>query len=281
MVYEERYEVMSQIGAGGMSQVYRVWDHRLQKEWALKKTIADTPEKRQAFVRESMLLKQTTHPGIPFLVDSFEEGEACFIVMEYIRGESLKQYLNRKRNMPVRQTLQVMDTILDTLSYLHRLPVPVVYSDLKPANIMLQKEFGGKLIDFGSVRSGTEAAQMGTLEYAAPEQLVKTANSIVDPRSDIYSFGVVCYEMLTGDKFNGNYLENPFIPEYLRNVLFQCTRSSRKKRFQTMEEVREAINKGQQRKTGWHWPAKRREPFLLQELERVILYDLQERNEEG
>jgi len=213
------YEILSPLGAGGMGEVYKARDTRLERTVAIKVLpahVSPTVESRQRFEREAKTISQLSHPHICALHDVGREGEIEYLVMEYLEGETLADRL-AKGPLPLEQTLRFGVQIADALDKAHR--QGIVHRDLKPANVMLTKS-GVKLLDFGLAKGMVPASQqsaltalptqvgltqegtiLGTFQYMAPEQLEgKTA----DARTDIFAFGCVLYEMATGKKaFSG------------------------------------------------------------------------------
>jgi Tol biopolymer transport system component len=208
------YEILAPIGAGGMGEVYRARDTRLDRTVAVKvlpRNLADNPELRQRFEREARAVSSLNHPHICVLHDIGRHEGIDFLVMEYLEGETLAARL-AQGPLPLEQALQNAAQVADALSQAHR--QGVYHRDLKPGNIMLTKT-GAKLLDFGLAKLGpaglgAEAGDptlsraltqkgtiLGTLQYMSPEQL---DGREVDGRSDIFSFGVVLYEMVTGRK---------------------------------------------------------------------------------
>ena len=210
------YEILSQIGAGGMGEVYKARDTRLDRIVAVKvlpENVASRPGFRQRFEREARTISSLSHPHICPLYDVGHQDGTDFLVMEYLEGESIAQRL-KKGPLPLDQALRYAVEIAASLDHAHR--HGVVHRDLKPGNVMLTK-LGAKVLDFGlaKVRAGvqertassavatamvTEAitahgAIVGTLQYMAPEQL---EGKEADARSDIFAFGAVVYEMATG-----------------------------------------------------------------------------------
>jgi len=213
------YEVLSLIGAGGMGEVYKARDTRLGRTVALKilpHSVAADPTRRIRFEREAKAIAALTHPHICTLYDVVEHDGSICLVMEHLVGETLAARLAKDR-MPLDQALTVATEIADALAAAHR--HGIVHRDLKPGNVMLTKA-GAKLLDFGLAklkRRGEPAAPLvstqmasltaegtiaGTVQYMAPEQL---EGKEADARSDIFAFGAVLYEMLTGRRaFQGD-----------------------------------------------------------------------------
>jgi hypothetical protein len=212
------YEILSAIGAGGMGEVYRARDTRLNRIVAIKVLpahLADRAELRERFDREAKTIASLNHPHICTLYDTGHQDEIDFLVMEYLEGETLAQRL-LKGSLPLAQVLQYAIEIADALDKAHR--NGVTHRDLKPGNIMLTKS-GAKLLDFGLVKLRQEGAPatpfsqlptvaeavtaqgmiLGTLQYMAPEQ-VEGKTDQIDARTDIFAFGAVVYEMTTGKK---------------------------------------------------------------------------------
>ncbi|HXC33267.1 MAG TPA: protein kinase [Verrucomicrobiae bacterium] len=213
------YEVISPIGAGGMGEVYKARDTRLDRTVAIKVLpdhFADRGALRERFEREAKTIASLNHPHICTLYDVGREGSTDYLVMEYIEGETLAQRL-AKGPLPIQQTLLFAIEIADALDKAHR--KGITHRDLKPGNIMLTKS-GTKLLDFGLAKlaqdnnapvapesqlptmKGAVTAQgtiLGTLQYMAPEQ-VEGKTDQIDARTDIFAFGVVVYEMATGKK---------------------------------------------------------------------------------
>src|SRR5882762_9226172 len=210
------YEILSSIGAGGMGEVYRARDTRLDRIVAIKVLpthLADRSELRERFEREARVVASLNHPHICTLFDIGHQDGIDYLVMEYLEGEILAQRL-LKGPLPLDQVLQYAIEISDALDKAHR--KRVTHRDLKPGNIMLTKS-GTKLLDFGLAKLRQDAAPatplsqlptaddaitaqgtiLGTLQYMAPEQLeAKEA----DARTDIFAFGAVVFELATGKK---------------------------------------------------------------------------------
>ena len=200
------YEILEPLGAGGMGEVYRARDTRLDRTVALKRLNADLaaqPDGRRRFEREARAISRLNHPHICTLFDVVREDQIDFLVMELVEGETLAARLERGL-LPVDETIRLSAQICDALAAAHR--QNVVHRDLKPANVMLTSR-GVKLLDFGlaALRGGDEGAGdphvtatgviMGTPAYMAPEQL---QGRDADVRADIFALGAVMHEMLTG-----------------------------------------------------------------------------------
>src|SRR5258708_20912018 len=211
------YESLARLGGGGMGEVYRARDTRLDRVVAIKilpDHLASRAEVRERFEREARTIASLNHPHICTLHDIGQQDGIDYLVMEYLEGETLAQRL-LKGSLPVQQVLQYAIEISDALDKAHR--KGVTHRDLKPGNIMLTKS-GAKLLDFGLAKLRQDAAPanaqlselptandpltaqgmiVGTLQYMAPEQLERKD---VDARTDIFAFGAVVYEMATGKR---------------------------------------------------------------------------------
>jgi eukaryotic-like serine/threonine-protein kinase len=213
------YEVLAPLGAGGMGEVYKARDTRLDRTVAVKvlpQRLSASPDVRQRFEREAKTISQLSHPHICALYDVGRESETEYLVMEYLEGETLSERL-AKGPLPLEQTLRYGVEIADALDKAHR--QGIVHRDLKPGNVMLTKS-GVKLLDFGLAKAiapaqssssltalptqqglTQEGTILGTFQYMAPEQL---EGKEADARTDIFSLGATLYEMATGKKaFSG------------------------------------------------------------------------------
>ncbi len=269
------YEILSAIGAGGMGEVYKARDTRLDRIVAIKVLpthLADRPELRERFEREAKTIASLIHPHICVLYDIGQQDGIDFLVMEYLEGETLAQRLV-KGSLPIQQVLQYAIEISDALDKAHR--KGVTHRDLKPGNIMLTKS-GTKLLDFGLAKLKQEVSPaipdsqlptmksaitgqgiiLGTLQYMAPEQVEAKE---VDSRTDIFAFGAVVYEMATGKKaFEGKtsasvmakILEvdpppmmslQPMTPPALERVVKRCLAKEPEKRWQTESDLCEEL----------------------------------------
>jgi Tol biopolymer transport system component/tRNA A-37 threonylcarbamoyl transferase component Bud32 len=269
------YEILAPIGAGGMGEVYKARDTRLERTVAVKvlpQHLSSSPEVRQRFEREAKTISQFSHSHICALYDVGREGETEYLVMEFLEGETLADRLARGP-IPIDQTLRIGVEILAALDAAHR--SGIVHRDLKPGNVMLTKS-GVKLLDFGLAKlaaapvSGVSQATslptalqesqplttrgtiLGTFQYMAPEQL---EGGEAEPRSDIFAFGCVLYEMLTGQKaFSGKSQASligsimnsdpapissiqPMIPASLDRIVKGCLAKEPEHRWSTAHDV--------------------------------------------
>jgi Tol biopolymer transport system component/predicted Ser/Thr protein kinase len=266
------YEILSAIGAGGMGEVYKARDTRLDRIVAIKVLpahLADRAELRERFDREAKTIASLNHPHICTLYDTGHQDEIDFLVMEYLEGETLAQRL-QKGALPIQQVLQFAIEIADALDKAHR--KGFTHRDLKPGNIMLTKS-GTKLLDFGLAKLKQEASAddetlsdlptatdpitaqgtiLGTLQYMAPEQVEAKE---VDARTDIFAFGAVVYEMATGRKaFEGKTAASvmakilevdppamaslqPMTPPALDRVVKTCMAKEPDERWQTAGDL--------------------------------------------
>ncbi len=268
------YEVLAPVGAGGMGEVYRARDTRLERTVAVKVLpahLSSSAEVRQRFEREAKTISQLSHPHICALYDVGNQDGVEYLVMEYLEGETLAQRLV-KGSLPMEQTLRCGIEIADALDKAHR--QGIVHRDLKPGNVMLTKS-GVKLLDFGLAKAvapagpisavtslptmagGANLTQegtiLGTFQYMAPEQL---EGREADVRTDIFAFGSVLYEMATGKKaFSGAsqasliaaILERepppistvqPMTPPAFDRVVKTCLAKDPEDRFQTAHDVK-------------------------------------------
>jgi serine/threonine protein kinase len=269
------YEILSAIGAGGMGEVYKARDTRLDRIVAIKVLpthLADRSELRERFEREARTIASLNHPHICTIHDIGQQDGIDYLVMEYLEGETLAQRL-QKGALPLEQVLHYSIEIADALDKANR--KGITHRDLKPGNIMLTKS-GTKLLDFGLAKLKQEGAPaipdsqlptmksaitgegtiLGTLQYMAPEQVEAKE---VDARTDIFAFGAVVYEMATGKKaFEGKtsasvmakILEvdpppmtslQPMTPPALDRVVKRCLAKEPDNRWQTASDLSESL----------------------------------------
>ena len=201
MMLDDRYEILERIGTGGMAVVYKARCHRLNRFVAvkiLKSDFAEDEEFRRRFHAESQAVAMLSHPNIVSVYDVNTWKNIDYIVMELIEGITLKQYIKRKGMLNWRETLHFSTQIVDAMSHAHSRGI--IHRDIKPHNIMVLKDGSVKVADFGiarllSTQNTMTKEALGSVHYISPEQ---AKGEPVDARSDIYSLGVVMYEMLTG-----------------------------------------------------------------------------------
>jgi eukaryotic-like serine/threonine-protein kinase len=198
-----RYRLEEQIGAGGMSTVYRAIDETLQRSVAVKvmnREVAHDSDQLERFRREARAVAQLSHPNVVGVIDAGEDGGHPYIVFEFIEGETLKQRVRRLGRLPIPEALAYAIEIARALGAAHARHI--VHRDVKPQNVLIDDEGTAKVTDFGIARSLTEEGLtddgrvLGTTDYVSPEQAL---GDRVTGQSDLYSLGIVLYEMLTGE----------------------------------------------------------------------------------
>src|SRR5437660_1317590 len=207
--FNKRYRIMQQIGKGGFGSVYKAADTQFaDRPLAIKKMSQNNlnpqelREATEAFKREAHLLASLTHPNLPRIYEQFSDTDRLYLVMDYIEGETLEAYLDKMGGkLPVDKVLTIGIQLTSVLEYLHTHRPPIIFRDLKPANVMLTADNHIFLIDFGIARlfkpgQAKDTTALGSLGYAAPEQYGKAQTT---PRTDIYSLGVTLHQMLSGD----------------------------------------------------------------------------------
>lgn len=257
---DNRYEIQSIIGEGGMSVVYKAFCHRLNRFVAIKvlrDELAEDEEFRRSFLAESHAIAMLSHPNIVAVYDVSSSDGVEYIVMELIEGITLKQYLEKRGAIGWKEAVHFAKQISKALSHAHQRGI--VHRDIKPQNIMLLRDGTIKVADFGIAalederQDGKEA--VGSIHYTAPEQ---ARGNDPDARSDLYSLGVVMYEMLTGQKpFMGDsiteiaikHLEPPVpisvltpeVPEELENIVAKAMSVDIDERYQSADELYDAM----------------------------------------
>src|SRR5918995_655265 len=199
----ERYRLEEKIGSGGMSSVYRAFDPTLERWVAIKlmhRDISNDPDQLERFRREARAVAQLNHPHVVTVIDAGEDDGAPYIVFEYVEGETLKERIRRLGRLPIDEAIAYAIEIGRALECAHT--HKLVHRDVKPQNVLIDPDGRAKVTDFGIARSleskGLTATGrvLGTTDYVSPEQAM---GQEVDERSDVYSLGVVLYEMLSGD----------------------------------------------------------------------------------
>jgi tRNA A-37 threonylcarbamoyl transferase component Bud32 len=248
------YEIVEFIGRGGMGFVYEARQAELERTVALKvlaPRLAKSPEFAERFTREARALAALSHPNIVQIHDYGREGELCFLVMEHVSGTSLRRILSTQRLSP-ETALRYVPQICDALEYAHA--NGVIHRDIKPENILIDERGNLKIADFGLAKMAdpgrSDAAHatatgqvMGTPHYMAPEQIENMAG--VDHRADIYSLGVVFYEMLTGELPLGKF-PNPsqkvHVDVRFDEVVLKALQKEPEKRYQRASYIKDAVS---------------------------------------
>src|SRR3954468_12977525 len=198
-----RYRLDAQIGAGGMSTVYRAFDQTLERQVAVKlmhREIASDSDQLERFRREARAVAQLSHPHIVGVIDAGEDEGRPYIVFEYVEGETLKERIRRMGRLPIDEAIAYAIEIARALGCAHS--HEIVHRDIKPQNVLIDGEGSAKVTDFGIARSlrddglTADGRVLGTTDYVSPEQAL---GHEVNGQSDIYSLGVMLYEMLVGD----------------------------------------------------------------------------------
>lgn len=257
-ILDGRYEILERIGSGGMSVVYKALCHRLNRYDAIKilrDDLSADGESRERFQAESQAIAMLSHPNIVSVYDVGHLDDMEYIVMELVDGITLKQYMQKKGALSWKETLHFSIQIAKALAHAHE--KGIIHRDIKPQNIMLLKDGTIKVADFGiaelqSSLSGSSDQAVGSVHYMAPEQ---AKGAVADARSDIYSLGVVMYEMLTGalpytgdtpeeiaiKHINGNPV-SPHelaedVPVKLEEITLRAMSSDLQSRYQSADEM--------------------------------------------
>jgi len=263
-IFAGRYEIIEQLGRGGMGTIFRVFDQKTQEDIAIKilnREISADKNTITRFREELKLARKISHKNICRVFDLSESEGIYYIAMEYVPGESLKSIIRMTGQLSLTTALSIAKQVGQGLAEAHRLGV--VHRDLKPSNIMVDRNGMAQIVDFGIARSlrkkGTTLAGVviGTPEYMSPEQ---AEGQEADERSDIYALGVILFEMITGrvpfraDTPLGIVLKqiserpsnprevNPHVPEDLSRLILRCLEKDREKRPQSAEELLTELN---------------------------------------
>jgi serine/threonine protein kinase len=263
-LFAGRYTMIEELGTGGMGQVYRVLDKKLNEEVALKVIRPEVAADRAAIARfksELKLARQVVHKNVARMFDLNEEGGAPYITMEYVKGEDLKRLIRKVGRLAPGQAIPIACQVCDGLAEAHRLDI--VHRDLKPQNVMIDEAGQAKIMDFGlamplekAMAADRPGSRGGTPAYVSPEQI---RGAPTDGRSDLYSLGVLMYEMLTGrTPFKGDSVQaildkhlhedpgpprslNPGISAELNDVVMKCLEKEPANRYQSAAEVQAAL----------------------------------------
>ena len=259
----DRYEIIKSIGEGGMANVYLAKDTILDRQVAVKVLRGDlsTDEKFiRRFQREALSVSNLSHPNIVEVYDVGEEDGQYYIVMEYIEGKTLKQLLNKRGALTLPEVIDIMTQLTDGLSHAHE--AYIIHRDIKPQNIMIEDNGTVKITDFGIAMAvnATQFTQtnsvMGTVHYLPPEQANGKGATV---KSDIYSLGILMYELLTGSvPFKGDNAveialkhmkeklpsirkQNPLIPQSVENIVIKACAKNPRNRYDTVKEMHDDI----------------------------------------
>jgi non-specific serine/threonine protein kinase len=252
-----KYKILNKIGQGGMSVVYLAMNEKANKQWAIKEMRKEKNKNyeimKQSLITETNLLKELKHPYLPSIADIIENDDTIIIVMDYVEGRPLSDILSEEGVIEEDKVVDYAIQLCDVLDYLHSQNPPIIYRDLKPANIMLRPDGKITLIDFGTARkynydSVSDTTCLGTIGYAAPEQFAGETLRQTDARTDIYNLGATMYHLLTG--------VNPSEPPYelypirrwdeslsngLEKIILRATRKDPDKRFNDCKEMSYAL----------------------------------------
>ena len=254
------YTITRAIGQGGMAAVYQATDTRTHSLVAIKEmsqdslSPAEVREALESFVQEAELLMGLRHKGLPRVSGHFSEGSRHYLVMEYIEGQTLEQRLTAAGNRPLpeREVVGWADQICDVLTYLHNRRPPIIFRDLKPANIMVTPAGRIKLIDFGIARVFTpgrarDTQVLGTPGFAPPEQYGKAQT---DARADVYALGCTLYQLLSGyDPASTPFAlpplhsRNPSVSPYVEVAIERATKLDREGRFRSASDFQRALTR--------------------------------------
>ena len=259
----DRYEVRKLIGEGGMANVYLGYDTILERDVAIKVLrgdLADDEKFVRRFRREAQNASLLSHPNIVQIYDVGEDDGNFYIVMEYIKGQTLKQLIKKRGKLTVPETVDIISQLTDGLAHAH--DSYIIHRDIKPQNIMILDDGMVKITDFGIAMAlnASDLTQtnsvMGSVHYLPPEQASGKGSTI---KSDIYSLGIMMYEMLAGTMpFKGETAveiamkhlknpmpsirkENPSVPQALENIILKATAKNTKNRYNNVREVYDDI----------------------------------------
>jgi DNA-binding beta-propeller fold protein YncE/predicted Ser/Thr protein kinase len=266
----DNYEIIKEVGRGGMGVVYLAQDRRLTRRVAIKELLISgqsvMPDEVEnviaRFQREAQAAAKLQHPAIVSVYEYLREGDAHYMVMEFLEGKSLQHYIDQRKSFTVEQTVDIATQVCSALDYAHA--HQIVHRDIKPDNVLLLDNGKVKLMDFGVARHVGEVSKLtqagttlGTIAYISPEQLCDSR--LVDGRSDLFSLGAMLYEMLTlrtpfdGGNVGSTIMKimseepvpprqmNPNIPARLEAVILRSLRKSPDERFQRAAEMAQAL----------------------------------------
>ncbi len=251
-----KYKVLKLLGKGGFGSVYLAFDPLLKRKVAIKICSSTSEKFKQRFLREAKIAGKLDHPNITIIHDFGYHGDTPYLVQEYLEGEDLDKLL-KKHTFSLEETVNILLQVAQALKYAH--DQGIIHRDVKPSNIRILPDKSAKIMDFGiaslvdaTVRLTMTGMMLGTAGYLAPEQI---RSSKVDQRADIFSFGVVTYEMVTNQKpFTGNSIPqlltsiltkeptpphkvNPNCPYELSSLIMRMLEKNPEKRLQSFEPI--------------------------------------------
>lgn len=247
-----KYKILSEIGRGGMSVVYMAINEKANKTWAVKEVRKDGRMDfnivRQGLLAEIDTLKRLNHPNLPSIVDLIEDKNSFIIVMDYIEGRSLDKIIAEAGAQSESLVVEWAKQLCDVLGYLHSQQPPIIYRDMKPANVMLKPNGSIMVIDFGTAKNYEieygETTGIGTVGYAAPEQYIGSGLGRTDARTDIYCLGITLYYLLTNIDPCKNLISdksvraiNPALSNGLDSIIKKCTEFQPADRYQSCAEL--------------------------------------------
>lgn len=251
-----KYKILSKVGQGGMSVVYMAINEKANKTWAVKEVrkdgVLDFEAVKQGLVAETDILKKLSHPNLPSIIDVIDTDDSFIIIMDYVQGNSLNKALEEYGAQPQEYVIEWAKQLCDVLGYLHSRQPPIIYRDMKPANIMLKPDGNVTLIDFGTAREFKEknladTTCLGTVGYAAPEQFGGMGQT--DARTDIYCLGATLYHLVTGCNPSEPPYEmkpirqiNPGLSSGLERIILKCTQRNPADRYQSAAELMYALD---------------------------------------
>lgn len=247
-----KYRILDEVGHGGMSVVYMARNEKANKTWAVKVVRKDGKMDfntvRAGLVAEIETLKRLNHPNLPSIVDVIEDDESFIIVMDFIEGNSLDKILEENGAQPEEFVVEWAMQLCDVFGYLHSRTPPIIYRDMKPANIMLKPDGNVTVIDFGTAKAYDidlgQTTGIGTIGYAAPEQYRGSGYGRTDARTDIYCLGMTLYHLLTGVDPCKNIIAdksiravNPGLSVGLDMIIQKCIQEHPDARYQSCAEL--------------------------------------------
>ena len=255
-VIDGKYEILKQIGEGGMSVVYLARNNRMNMQLAVKEIKNDGSKSTEILLkgleREANILKDVDHPVIPRIIDIVKYGGTICVVMDFIEGENLADKLKEVGCFSQDEVIEWGLELASALEYLHSMNPPIIYRDMKPSNVMLKPDGGVKLIDFGTaktydIENNADTTALGTRGYAAPEQFGDAQGRGIyktDARTDIYNLGATLYHMVTGKNPQEAPYEmvpirtvNPLLSTGLEEIILKCTKPNPEDRYQSCSEL--------------------------------------------